>query len=139
MYMFRDCESLKELDLSNFNTKKAAVMMHMFENCINLEKLDISNFKCDKLMVVSDIFKGVKKLKELKMPLALAQRLEIQGIKVECENIIKTDQTPLTKFILGRTIPNTVHFNILEINLETDEEKILFEDQDNFDNYTNSY
>lgn len=38
-------------------------------------------------------------------------------------NIIITDQTPLTKFILAKVIPNTVHFNILEINLETDKKK----------------
>ena len=139
MYMFRDCESLKELNLSNFNTKKAAIMMNMFENCVNLEKLDISNFRCDKLILVFDLFKDAKKLKELKISLAMAQRLQVQGVKIECENLITKDQTPLNKFVMAKIIPNTNHFNIIEVNLDTDEETILFENQENYDNYTNSY
>lgn len=39
-------------------------------------------------MLVFSLFEGVKKLKELKMPLALAQRLKIQGIEVECEILL---------------------------------------------------
>ena len=43
-YMFYDCSSLKELNLSNFNTSKVKYMDFMFYNCYSLTNLDISNF-----------------------------------------------------------------------------------------------
>ena len=48
--MFENCESLIELDLSNFKTKIALNMTEMFKNCKNLKKLDISNFIGEKLL-----------------------------------------------------------------------------------------
>ena len=42
--MFQNCISLKELNLSNFNTSKTICMENMFENCSSLKNLDISNF-----------------------------------------------------------------------------------------------
>ena len=35
-YMFNECKSLEELDLSNFNTSKVTNMENMFNNCISL-------------------------------------------------------------------------------------------------------
>ena len=55
-------------------------------------------------------------------------------------SIVIVNKTPLTKFIMSKIIyDSNHHFNIVEVNLETDEDKILFEDQASFDNYTNSY
>lgn len=42
--MFDGCESIQELDLSAFNTKKVQDMEHMFDSCENLEKLNLSSF-----------------------------------------------------------------------------------------------
>ena len=46
--MFCCCSSLKELNLSNFNTKNVNNMSRMFWYCISLKELDISNFNTDK-------------------------------------------------------------------------------------------
>ena len=42
--MFSGCQSLKSLDLSNFDTSNVDNMNSMFKDCTNLEILDISNF-----------------------------------------------------------------------------------------------
>ena len=42
--MFTGCQSLKSLDLSNFDTSRVESMRSMFKDCTNLEILDISNF-----------------------------------------------------------------------------------------------
>jgi surface protein len=38
-YMFRDCESLTSLDVSNFNTSNVTDMKAMFANCANLKTI----------------------------------------------------------------------------------------------------
>ena len=43
-YMFRDCTSLTELDLSSFDTANVTNMGYMFAGCTGLQKLNISNF-----------------------------------------------------------------------------------------------
>ena len=42
--MFYNCNSLKSLDLSNFNTQNVAYMSDMFYNCNSLTSLDLLNF-----------------------------------------------------------------------------------------------
>ncbi len=43
-YMFNGCSSLKELNLSNFNTNNVTNMASMFDGCSSLEELNLSNF-----------------------------------------------------------------------------------------------
>ena len=40
-YMFCNCSSLKEIDLSSFNTNQVTDMSSMFEGCSSLEKLNL--------------------------------------------------------------------------------------------------
>ena len=42
--MFRDCDKLQSLDLSNFDTSNVYNMDSMFYSCHNLQSLDLSNF-----------------------------------------------------------------------------------------------
>ena len=46
--MFNGCKSLKELNISKFNTNNVINMKSMFEYCNSLKKLDISNFNAKK-------------------------------------------------------------------------------------------
>ena len=43
--MFSGCSNLKELDLSNFNTKNIESMPKMFYGCSSLKSLDVSKFE----------------------------------------------------------------------------------------------
>lgn len=42
--MFNGCSSLKELDVSGFDTSKTVNMGNMFSGCSSLESLDVSHF-----------------------------------------------------------------------------------------------
>ena len=42
--MFYECSSLKELNISNFNTNKVNDMSYMFNEYSSLKELNLSNF-----------------------------------------------------------------------------------------------
>ena len=64
-YMFSECLSLKELNLSNFNTSNVIYMRNMFEKCSLLKELNLSNFNTNNVTDMSEMFKGC--LDELKL------------------------------------------------------------------------
>ena len=43
-WMFYGCSSLKNIDVSNFNTFNVTNMSYMFQNCSSLQNLDLSGF-----------------------------------------------------------------------------------------------
>ena len=55
-YMFMQCESLKSLDLSNFDTSKVTKMYAMFANCKSLTSLDLSNFNTSNVTNMNNFF-----------------------------------------------------------------------------------
>ena len=65
--MFACCSSLKELNLSNFNTMKVTNMAGMFYTCSSLKELDVSNFNINNETYLLNMFAGCKSLKELNL------------------------------------------------------------------------
>jgi len=63
--MFGDCKSLEELDLSNFDTSNNSDMSLMFENCTNLQKLDLSSFDTSEVEAMDRMFSGCNNLKTI--------------------------------------------------------------------------
>ena len=63
--MFCDCSSLTELDLSNFNTENVKDMSGMFYDCSSLTKLNLSNFNTENVKDMSGMFSGCSSLTEL--------------------------------------------------------------------------
>ena len=63
--MFKDCEALTTLDVSNFDTKNVTDMSYMFEFCCKLTTLDVSNFDTKNVTDMSDMFRVCKKLTTL--------------------------------------------------------------------------
>ncbi len=60
--MFQECQSLTNLDLSNFNKENVANMSWMFSGCSELKNLDVSHFKTQKNTNTSSMFDGCSKL-----------------------------------------------------------------------------
>ena len=56
--MFSGCSSLKELNLSNFNTNNVTNMVAMFYECYSLKELNISNFNFNKVFDMKEMFWG---------------------------------------------------------------------------------
>ena len=49
--MFYNCSSLRELNISNFNTNNVINISGMFFNCSSLNELNVSNFNTEKVII----------------------------------------------------------------------------------------
>jgi surface protein len=65
--MFSNCISLKELDLSNFDTSNVLLMQEMFANCISLSSINLANFNFSKIINITQIFFGCNNLEFLNL------------------------------------------------------------------------
>ena len=57
-YMFCECSSLKELNISNFNTINVTNMGYMFCECYSLKELNLSNFNTNNVINMESMFFG---------------------------------------------------------------------------------
>ena len=62
--MFSNCESINELNLSNFDIHNVDNMTYMFEGCNSLCKLNISNFNIKKGALIKGMFDNCPHLKK---------------------------------------------------------------------------
>ena len=56
--MFCGCSLLKEINLSNFNTKNIKNMISMFCRCSSLKELNLSYFRTNKVNDIKNLFYG---------------------------------------------------------------------------------
>ena len=63
--MFRDCTSITEIDLSNFDDSKLTQMQYMFYNCQLLKKIEMSNIKGYKVIDSGELFNGCTQLEKI--------------------------------------------------------------------------
>ena len=71
-FMFSDCDSLRVLDIHNFNTAKVTIMSFMFSGCSSLtglgaSNLDISHFNTAQVKEMWGMFKGCSSLQYLNL------------------------------------------------------------------------
>ena len=65
--MFDYCPSLRELDVSDFNTANVTDMAGMFYDCASLTDLDLSSFHTNKVTDMSDMFANCSGLMNLNL------------------------------------------------------------------------
>ena len=53
---FRECSSIKSIDVSNFNTRKVTTMQCMFCECTKLASINVSNFNTGKVTNMRSMF-----------------------------------------------------------------------------------
>ena len=61
-HMFMDCESITNLDFSNFNTEKISKIEYMFYNCRSLTNINLSNFNTENVDSMAYTFSSCKSL-----------------------------------------------------------------------------
>ncbi len=61
-YMFKDCNKLANIDLSNFNTNNVTNMRFMFYGCSQLTNINLSNFNTNNVTNMLHMFFGCEKL-----------------------------------------------------------------------------
>ena len=66
-YMFSDCSSLKNINLSNFNTQNVTIMSSMFSYCSSLENINLSNFNTQNVTNMGRMFWGCSSLKNINL------------------------------------------------------------------------
>ena len=64
-FMFFDCKSITNLNLSNFNTQNVINMSWMFGNCDSLTNLNLSNFNTLNVITMEGMFGNCSSLKNL--------------------------------------------------------------------------
>ena len=64
-FMFSSCRSLTNINLSNINTKRVTSMMNMFASCISLKNLDLSSFNTKNVTFMHGMFSRCKSLSNL--------------------------------------------------------------------------
>ena len=78
--MFENCTSLIEINFGKIDFPLSKDFSYMFHNCQNLEKLDVSNFNTENSKSFKRMFSGCSKLKEI----------NVSGFQTaNCENIEK--------------------------------------------------
>ena len=75
--MFYGCSSLKEINLSNFNTNNVINMSCMFYGCSSLKEINLSNFNTNNVTDMSYMFSRC--LDELKLKI----KSQFKNIKEE--------------------------------------------------------
>ena len=55
-WLFNQCFTLINLNISNFNTKKVTTLQSMFNLCTNLTILDLSYFNAEKVTTMRGMF-----------------------------------------------------------------------------------
>ena len=60
--MFSGCNSLTNIDLSNFNTQNVTNMSNMFYKCNSLTNIDLSNFNTQNAINIACMFSGCNSL-----------------------------------------------------------------------------
>ena len=64
-YMFRNCSSLTQLDVSKWDTSKLTNMNNMFNGCKSLTQLDVSNWNTENVTNMSYMFNNCSSLTQL--------------------------------------------------------------------------
>ena len=97
--------TMKELDITSFNTKNVTNMDAIFQN-INIDKLDLKNFDISNV-TASNMMLGYTKINTLNL-----------------SNLIISDNTVLTKIFEGATIKETIVNNEETLNILKGTDKI---------------
>ena len=66
-FLFYECSSLKEINLSSFNTNNVTNMSHMFNGCSSLKEINLSSFNTNNVIDMSGMFNECSSLKEINL------------------------------------------------------------------------
>ena len=87
-YMFKDCKSLKSLEISNFDVSNIKNFDGMFSGCSMLTSLNISNFDTINAITMDDMFNGCSSLRKLDISnFDTSQTTSIKKMFYECKSL----------------------------------------------------
>ena len=93
-FMFCSCESLEQIDLTNFNTTGVEVMDALFANCYKLKELDVKHFDMSNVISADGMFEDCSMLEELDLSTWKTSKLEnVSGMFSMCHELKTLDLT----------------------------------------------
>ena len=100
-YMFRNCNNIKSVDLSSFDSSNVNNMNYMFGKCHFLEEVNLNNLITDKVVDMSYMFNKCFSLKKIDFPSSLSTKNveKMDFMFLECHNLseIKFSSSFITK------------------------------------------
>ena len=91
-YTFLYCNSLTNLDISNFDTSNVTTMQSMFSGCSSLTNLDVSNFDTSNVTTMQSMFSGCSSLTNLDVSNFNTSNVElITGMFQDCSSLTSID------------------------------------------------
>ena len=91
-WMFCNCQSLTNLDMSNFDTSKVTCMEWMFGACLSLTTLDLSNFDTSKVTSMSYMFQACLSLTTLDLSnFDTSNVTDMSGMFSDCSSLTNLD------------------------------------------------
>ena len=120
--MFKDCQYLIEINLSNFNTEEVTNMSYMFHNCKNLSNIDLSNINTENVINMSHMFHNCNNLSNIILSKINTKNVEDMGhMFYNCNNLSYID---LSSFDTKKVINMEKMFceceNVKKINFSYD-------------------
>ena len=117
--MFSCCKALTQLDLSNFDTSKVTNMSYMFEYCTKLIQLDLSNFDTSQVNDMRFMFGYCKALTQLDLSnFNTSQVTTMDSMFCGCESLTQLD---LSNFITSNVVNMSEMFlgclNLMQLDL----------------------
>ena len=86
--MFSECSSLTNIDLSNFNTNNVTDMSFMFVGCSSLTNIDLSNFNTNNVTDIGYMFRGCSSLTNLDLSNFNYNNVtNMKGLLAECSSL----------------------------------------------------
>ena len=90
--LFSECKSLKNIDLSNFNTQNITDMSYMFYKCYSLTNIDLSNFNTQNVTNMSYMFYECNSLINIDLSNFNTQNVtNMSYMFYECNTLINID------------------------------------------------
>ena len=91
-FLFSNCDLLKKIDLSNFNTQSTFNMCNMFNKCISLININFSNFKTNNVNNMISMFKDCESLKEINVSTFNTQKVtKMSYMFYQCKSLTNLD------------------------------------------------
>jgi surface protein len=79
-YMFAGCNSLQEIDISNFDTTNVEMFDWMFAECYEITELDLTNISTQSAINIGSMFRDMTHITKLKLgPLFTTENVEEFG------------------------------------------------------------
>ena len=83
-----NCSSLKQLDVSNFNTKNVIDMGSMFASCLALQSIDVSGFNTENVTNMNSMFSRCRRLTTIDLSTFNTEKVtDMRNMFLECDEL----------------------------------------------------